>query len=745
MKAVIMAGGMGKRLSPVTDLLPKPLAPIGGVPCIKHIISLLKKHGITDIGISLMYKGELIREALGDCRDVNIRFFEESTPMGTAGSVKNCSDFLDGDFLVISGDCLCDFDLSEAIDFHAANGGVASIVFTRVKEPLEYGVALLEEDFRVSRFIEKPSWSRAYSDTVNTGIYLFSRRIFDYIRLKDSMCDFSKDVFPLMMKENVPIYGKLMDGYWCDIGDCRAYLQANIDYASGKIQSPLWSEAAFGKEKDAFFYEPCIVGKDSEISGAVIGPNTVIGSHCRIGRGARIENSVLMDGVTVGENASVRFGVVCPDCRIENGASVGEFSVIGKNCRVGRGAVVAANTKIHADNEIPENAQISGNIFTYCGEPTLDGGKMVFPRIEFFDSSHYMKAGAAFGTVLHGNIAVGISASDCLSSEMSFNAGLVGTGCGIFDMGECSKNMLRYTVRKYGFRGGVFFSCDEKETTVWFFESDGLPPGRNTERDFERVFSSGDIREGKGSLRPFDGFKTLYRRHIKALLGRQRPIKALVIAPTVLSEHLIVKNARGLERIFVGEDEIFVRKISADGRSEQAYTPEQVKAVLTYVFGYFFGKVYLPYHYPFICDEVARRNGFSVERLTLESENRRLMYEITDMDIAAAILFRYLSLKQCSFGEILACLPSFSSSSRTVDISGGKAAIMRGLSEESRQDGEFVEGIRLFFPGKSSGVLIVPEKCAERFRLYAEAESLEAADEICNFYEKKINGRKTGK
>ena len=191
MKAVIMAGGMGKRLSPVTDLLPKPLAPIGGAPCIKHIISLLKKHGITDIGISLMYKGELIREALGDCRDVNLRFFEESTPMGTAGSVKNCSDFLDGDFLVISGDCLCDFNLSEAIDFHAANGGVASIVFTRVKEPLEYGVALLEEDFRVSRFIEKPSWSRAYSDTVNTGIYLFSRRIFDYIRLKDSMCDFS--------------------------------------------------------------------------------------------------------------------------------------------------------------------------------------------------------------------------------------------------------------------------------------------------------------------------------------------------------------------------------------------------------------------------------------------------------------------------------------------------------------------------------------------------------------------------
>lgn len=738
LKAVIMAGGLGKRLNPITDPLPKPLAPVGGIACIRHIISLLKKYGICDICISVMYQAEQIRRELADCNDVNLRFFEESSPMGTAGSVKNCAEFLDGDFLVISGDCLCDFDLSAAIDFHFSHAGAASILFTRVKEPLEYGVALIGEDGKVSRFIEKPSWSRVYSDTVNTGIYLFSQKIFDFISLKDGACDFGKDVFPLMMQRGESIYGKVMDGYWCDIGDCRAYLQANLDYLSGKIENIL----PFGQDPSALNASVCgrcLVGEGTAAEGAVIGPNVVIGKNCRLEQGARVENSVLMDGVVIEKNASVRFGVIGSGSRISEGASVGEFSVVGQDCNVGKNSVVSAGTRIHAGNTLPDGVQISGNVFTYFKEPLPDGGKMVFPRAEVYDSTFYMKTGAAFATVFGGEIAVGISSSECLAAEMSLDAGLVGAGGNVFLLGVCGKNMLRYTVRKYGFRGGIYFSCDEKQIAVSFYAGDGLALNRNDERKFERALSSCDFKTGNGSCRPFDGFKILYRRHIRALLGRQRPIKALVIAPTALSENLTVKNTPGLERIFVGEDEIFVYRA---GKDQPAYSPEQVKAVLTYVFGYYFGKVYLPYDYPFICDEVARLNGFTVERLTLESENRRLMYDITDTEIAAAILLRYLSAMQCSFGEIAGRLPSFCASCRMVETPGAKAEVMRGLSEESREKAEFVEGIRLLFPEEHRGVWIIPENRVDRFRLYAEAESFEAAEEICDFYAKKIGGEK---
>ena len=208
MKAIVMAGGKGTRLRPLTCKQPKPMVPIAGRPMVEYILALLKQYRFTDIGMTLFYLPELITNYFGDGREfgVNLRYFVEETPLGTAGSVKNAEAFLDETFLVISGDALTDINLAEALVFHRARRALVTIVLTKVTNPLDYGVVITEEDGRIKRFLEKPGWGEVFSDTVNTGIYLIEPEVFRYYE-KDQAVDFSKDLFPLLLKAGEPLYG----------------------------------------------------------------------------------------------------------------------------------------------------------------------------------------------------------------------------------------------------------------------------------------------------------------------------------------------------------------------------------------------------------------------------------------------------------------------------------------------------------------------------------------------------------
>ena len=200
MKAIIMAGGSGTRLRPLTCTMPKPMARIMNKPVMEHITELLKKHGITDIGVTLRYLPESIKEYFGDgsAFGVNFTYFTENEPLGTAGSVMACSGFLNEDFLVISGDSFTDFNLSEAIAFHKEKEAEATLILHSVDVPIEYGVVVTEKDGKICRFLEKPDWSRVFSDTVNTGIYILNPSVFDGVTQKSP--DFSKDIFPKLLK-----------------------------------------------------------------------------------------------------------------------------------------------------------------------------------------------------------------------------------------------------------------------------------------------------------------------------------------------------------------------------------------------------------------------------------------------------------------------------------------------------------------------------------------------------------------
>ena len=285
-KAVVMAGGEGTRLRPLTSNQPKPMVPIVGKPCMEHILELLREHGFSDVVVTVAFLPQAIRSYFGDGENLglNIEYSVEESPLGTAGSVRLASDRLDETFLVISGDALCDIDLGEVVEFHRQKGAAVTIGLKSVENPLEFGIVVTDEDGRVERFLEKPSWGQVFSDTINTGIYVLEPEVLRHIPT-DRPFDFSKELFPLLLEMGRPIYGHVCDGYWQDIGNLDQYRQANfdaldekvaLDVSGLKLRGDVWVgegveiDDVEGVEGPAFIGNYCTISPESSV-GPVLG------------------------------------------------------------------------------------------------------------------------------------------------------------------------------------------------------------------------------------------------------------------------------------------------------------------------------------------------------------------------------------------------------------------------------------------------------------------------------------------
>jgi mannose-1-phosphate guanylyltransferase/phosphomannomutase len=296
-----MAGGSGTRLRPLTCDIPKPMVPILNKPIAEHIINLLKRHGITDIIITLYYLPHVIQNYFGDGREfgVNITYaVEEKMPLGTAGCVKAIESLLDDTFVVISGDSLTDIDLTKALAYHKEKKAKASIVLKRVPNPLEFGVVITDDDGRIRRFLEKPSMSEVFSDTINTGTYVLEPEVLALLPA-DKEVDVSKDLFPLLLERDDPMYGHVADGYWEDVGNLQSYRQAHYDILEEKIQIDM----PFVKQAGGIWVgEGTIISPSASVTGPV-----VIGHNCQIGPGVTITpGTVIGDNVIVGEGSSLK-------------------------------------------------------------------------------------------------------------------------------------------------------------------------------------------------------------------------------------------------------------------------------------------------------------------------------------------------------------------------------------------------------------------------------------------------------
>ncbi len=334
MKAMILAAGVGSRLDPLTRNLPKPLVPIVNRPVMEHIVELLRRHGFTDIMVNLHYLGDQIQQHFGDGSQlgVNIHYSIEDQLWGDAGSVKRCEEFFKDDtFIVVGGDDLADIDLTRLVRTHRDKKSLATIALSLVDDPSEYGIVLMDETGRITRFLEKPKGEVIFSNTANTGVYVFEPEIFDLIP-RSKVYLFGKQLFPRLLEERRPVYGHLTASYWKDVGDLQVYQQTHYDALAGRvainfpmkeIRKYVWIAEDVEIDPSAEIGYPVAIGQGSKIeAGAKVLENTVIGNNCAVERGAVVRESILWDGAVVMRDSWIERCVVGRDCRVKTNAAI---------------------------------------------------------------------------------------------------------------------------------------------------------------------------------------------------------------------------------------------------------------------------------------------------------------------------------------------------------------------------------------------------------------------------------------
>ena len=371
MKAVVMAGGEGTRLRPLTSNRPKPLVPILNKPCMQHSIELLKRAGITDIVVTLYYLADEIQGYFGDGSElgVNLIYTIEDTPLGTAGSVKKAEEFLKDDtFIIVSGDALTDMDVDKALAYHRDKQSVATLVLQHVDNPLEFGVVITDDEGRIRRFLEKPSWGEVFSDTVNTGMYILEPAVFDYMQPEKSY-DWSQDIFPQLLTEEKPMFGYVMGEYWTDVGSLQQYRQAQYEMLGGKTTLPIdgrreggaiWIGEGTEIDPSAQIVGPVLIGKNCRVNaGAHIGPDTVIGDNCLIEEGATLQRAIVWDSNYVGRRTQLTGCTVCFRNTIKDDVTVQEGAVVGDRCHIESGSAIRPLIKLWPDKVIEAGSVVT--------------------------------------------------------------------------------------------------------------------------------------------------------------------------------------------------------------------------------------------------------------------------------------------------------------------------------------------------------------------------------------------------
>lgn len=349
MKAVILVGGEGTRLRPLTCNMPKPVVPIVNRPFLEHTIDYLRQHHIEDIILALCYLPGPIQSYFGDGSGWGVRltYVVESSPLGTAGAVKNVASHLDDTFFVLNGDVFADLDLTAMLAHHRGEKAKISIALTPVDDPTIYGVVETATSGRVQRFVEKPSWDAVTTNMINAGTYILEPEVLEYIPARTHYM-FEHGLFPLLVGRGEPVYGYPSDSYWIDIGTPEKYLELHHDLLSGRSARSLAGQTGGTATEEGCHIHPTaqvgrkvIIGRNCTIArGAQVTGPSVLGQGCRIGEGAVLEGAVLW------HNASLGAGVRARNCIIAANTEVGDHCSLMDNCVLGDNVVIGEGSQL---------------------------------------------------------------------------------------------------------------------------------------------------------------------------------------------------------------------------------------------------------------------------------------------------------------------------------------------------------------------------------------------------------------
>lgn len=805
MKAVIMAGGKGSRLRPLTCNKPKPMVPVLNRPVMEYAVELLKKHNISDIAVTLQYLPEVIKEYFGDGSGfgVNLNYFDENTPLGTAGSVKNAEEFLDETFLVISGDGITDYDLTKAVEFHRRKGGIVTLVMAKVQTPLEYGVVMCDENERIIRFLEKPSWGEVFSDTVNTGIYVIEPEIFNYYK-KDVFSDFSKDLFPLLLSQGKPMYGYVAEGYWSDIGSLEQYRQTHNDIMDGllavgirgkQVEEGLWigegsviSPGVKITEKPVYIGDNCTVEPDVEL-----GKYTVIGNHDTIRSGASFKRSILWDYSFVDREVELCGTTICNHTRIQANSALFEGSVVGDKTVMGRRVTVNPLIKIWPNKIVEDNSIVTSSVIwgdMHRKNLFLNIGVSGIANMEI-SPEMIVKLAVAHGSTLPQGSHVVVSTDHRKPSQVikgAYTAGLLATGVNVSDIGVTTTPIARYAVKSTRAVAGIHIRMlppqDSTRIVLEFLDENGINISKATERKIENSYIQEDFRRvdvknlgesrylpqlaeayREGLLRTVDR-DTVKRCRFRLLVAYDFRNLSWFIPPlfeklgcqvsTANSEDYSVRDVAGLvqaNKLDLGvslnsnADEVVLftpaGEIIRDDRllSLWAYISfEQSEPK----------KIGVPVTATSVIERIAGDLGGQVVRT---KSNPRSLMEVTREDMFQPLfdgtyiflkVLEYLQARNTDIDSIIRAIPESHIYRKEVECPWAeKGTVMRRLIEDSTEDRvELLDGIKIY---KEKGwILVLPDGEEPVFRIVSEAASTEDAEKLADYYAEKITRFKAG-
>ncbi|MFZ5817861.1 MAG: sugar phosphate nucleotidyltransferase [Bacillota bacterium] len=754
MIAVIMAGGEGSRLRPLTCDRPKPLVPICNRPVLAYTLDLLAEHGFQEVFLTLGYRPGDIRRTFGErYRTLKLHYVVEEHPLGTAGGVAALRDRLTERFLVISGDALTDIHLGELVRFHQRAGAVATLALKRVERPLEYGVVMTDREGRIRRFLEKPGWGEVFSDTVNTGIYVLEPSVLTGVPA-GRMYDFSQNLFPALLQAGAPLYATVVDGYWCDIGDTETYLQANLDLLGGRllfrppgleVVSGVWvdGEVPHGITVDG----PALIGAGCRLApGTSLEAGAVLGPGVETGPGSIIRRSVVGAGVRVGPEAALVGAVAGEGARLEERAGAFDGAVLGPGAVLGAGATLAPGVRLWQGVEVAPGARVETTLVRTPAyqSPVLRGGSLKGrPGTDLFPEAA-LRLGMAFGAVLDGHGPLIMGADPAPAAALLAQAllcGAMAVGRRVLDLGSTASPVTAYTTCDSAAPGGVHVRFDGQQARVVLYDGVGRPAGRSLQRKVEQAMARLDFPratpEGAGEVERFPDAEERYLAWLAGQIDLEA-IQAGRIGVSVAGADWPV-----LERWLPGpagpaepQTQLALRidPLEATWRLVGA-TPEQMLALELLLQGRRMRPgAALPL--PVVAPRALERWLNEAGRPTLRV--RQADWVPADPLLAIGSLLEWMAQEQLTPADVLARLPVAHTAEVTVACPWeAKGRVMRALLEEHGEGAvELIDGLRIRLEGGTA--LLLPDPEEPVYRIFAEGEGPAEAAALAERYSRRV-------
>lgn len=768
MKAILLAGGAGTRLRPLTARLPKPMVPLFGRPVLEHLLLLLRRHGITQAAVTLGYLPQAVTDYFGDggAWGMELTYLTEETPLGTAGAVRSCQEFLAGeDCVVLSGDCVCDFDLTAAIQLHRSRQAEVTLLLHRVKEPLEYGLVLTDGAGRVTRFVEKPGWSQVFTDQVNTGIYLLQNSVLDQIPAGVPY-DFSRDLFPKLLEQGHALYGDLPRGYWQDMGDSRAYLRTLADALEGRVslelthpqlRNKLWSASIL--PEDALILPPCWIGSNVTFGkDCLIGPYAVLEDGTQVGDQAVLQRSALL-GCRVERGCTAYGAILCPGSSAGPESLLNDHAVLGDGAVLGRGAILQEYVSIWPGLSVPDGARINASLTAEgdLGLLRFDGDGVIRGTLDRdLTPALLLRLGGLLAQ--EGKCGLGWGGGPAAQALARAAAGgITAAGGDVFSQDGTTPAAAAWCAGAYELSISLYLWQQGEAVSLYLFDQAGLPLSPPRQRRLESRLLAGEARrvtaEQVGQEHRLEGIDARCAE-AAARSGSQAPIPSYTLAVPepgpegdLLASSLERLGCQVLRREAAGLVTCYSRQggLSLCLREEggRLLPPEETQLLaLLLLLEQGERTLALPASAPAFADQLVCESGGVLLRLGRDSgasSCARRLLPLRDGAAAACLIAAHLAETGERLSRLAARLPHVALYRQELPLTMGRAQAMERLSKAFPQAEDMGEGLRVRLGEGWVWLAPMENRCA--LRLQAEASTQEFAAELCDIISQKIKNR----